>query len=81
MPQYNHALCSYSIPRVKYTSAFNFVASYSDYEMIILPISFPQPIKTIPLPPSCGYKLMAARCCSIMPKTTRSAKPFLTMKQ
>ena len=36
MPQYNHALCSYSIPRVKYTSAFNFVASYSDYEMIIL---------------------------------------------
>ena len=47
MPQYNHALCSYSIPRVKYTSAFNFVASYSDYEMIILPISFPQPIKTI----------------------------------
>lgn len=47
MPQYNHALCSYSIPKVKYTSAFNFVASYSDYEMIILPISFPQPIKTI----------------------------------
>ncbi|MDA0783693.1 MAG: hypothetical protein O2814_03995 [Bacteroidetes bacterium] len=45
MPQYNHALCSYSIPKVKYTSAFNFVASYSDYEMIILPISFPQPIK------------------------------------
>lgn len=47
MPQYNHALSSYSIPKVKYTSAFNFVASYSDYETIILDISFPQPIKTI----------------------------------
>ncbi len=46
MPQYNHALCSYSIPRVKYTSAFNFVASYSDYEMIILPISFRALIKS-----------------------------------
>ncbi|MEY4897627.1 MAG: hypothetical protein RL525_1020 [Bacteroidota bacterium] len=47
MSQYNHAFCNHSITKVKYTSEFNFVAPYSDYETIILTISFPQPIKII----------------------------------